>query len=563
MATPIDPARLDPRARADRALEVAKAGFDAESPAEIAQDIQKAFYLVKDGKLDFGSPGRTWEFFRDAVDVVVRKEREAEMFTTKIRTLGQRAPLRPASLAEIFHLPTGAFKGVSPMDVGRIAAVVVEFYAPDLYEIVPVAFRSKEEPLAVQAEFPEETLRRIVREELQAARPPSVIEFRPEGGVHLTRGTAVFPEPEAPEAPEEPAPTPKEVDEAVATPPALPLPKNPSFPSPEQIRTYGRSELTNLFATWAALFKQQNVRPPPLSYDAARRRFEQVLKFPAPEIFPPAPPPVGGLTLERGPTPTPTAPAAEAAPGVAVPAEFYAAEATQLLTEKYRPRTLGDVLGNPNILNRLKLKVRSSAQLPAMMVFTGPPGLGKTTVAQALARDYFKFKFAQRQAEFLLGPNGFPEGGYFEVSAAKVKDDPTGFITTKVLPFLRAAGFFGGSIKRFLVFDDVANLSAENQKLLLRPLEQFGKGVTVVWISNDPMKHLPAIESRAAGETYRFSPLSRDDTEKGLRHVAEGEGWTFPSDKVFSDVAVAAQGDLRAGIGFLNARWEEVQGERS
>ena len=59
-------------------------------------------------------------------------------------------------------------------------------------------------------------------------------------------------------------------------------------------------------------------------------------------------------------------------------------------TEKYRPKTLDDVIGNPGAVNTLRQWAESwNSGIPAMraVVLIGTPGIGKTTSAEALARD--------------------------------------------------------------------------------------------------------------------------------------------------------------------------------
>ena len=56
-------------------------------------------------------------------------------------------------------------------------------------------------------------------------------------------------------------------------------------------------------------------------------------------------------------------------------------------TEKYRPKSLAEIVGQKEIAAILAAYVREK-NMPNLL-FAGPPGIGKTTAALALARDLY------------------------------------------------------------------------------------------------------------------------------------------------------------------------------
>ena len=56
----------------------------------------------------------------------------------------------------------------------------------------------------------------------------------------------------------------------------------------------------------------------------------------------------------------------------------------ELLVKKYRPKRLEDIVGQESIIASLKNIVQKG--ITPNLLFTGPPGCGKTSTAYALAK---------------------------------------------------------------------------------------------------------------------------------------------------------------------------------
>jgi replication factor C small subunit len=59
----------------------------------------------------------------------------------------------------------------------------------------------------------------------------------------------------------------------------------------------------------------------------------------------------------------------------------------EIWVEKYRPKTLDEVIGQDDVVKRLKSYVKQK-NIPHLL-FAGPPGTGKTATSIALTRDLF------------------------------------------------------------------------------------------------------------------------------------------------------------------------------
>src|SRR5206468_3585535 len=120
----------------------------------------------------------------------------------------------------------------------------------------------------------------------------------------------------------------------------------------------------------------------------------------------------------------------------------------ELWVEKYRPKSLDEVVGQEEIVERLQAYAKTG-NLPHLL-FAGPAGTGKTTCAIALARDMFGENWRQN---------------YFELNSSDERGIDT--VRTKVKEIARLAPF-GGTNFKIIFLDEADNLTADAQAAMRR-----------------------------------------------------------------------------------------------
>lgn len=201
-----------------------------------------------------------------------------------------------------------------------------------------------------------------------------------------------------------------------------------------------------------------------------------------------------------------------------------------LWTEKYRPNTLRNVVGQKEIIEKLSNFVERKT-LPHCL-FSGPPGTSKTTAAIALSRDLFGDTFNRNFMEL----NASDERG-IDVVRNQIKS------FARTLPA-------GDAPFKILVLDEADHLTADAQHALRRTMEAYASSCRMILICNYSSRIIPPIQSRCA--IFRFARLSDQDIEARLGHIAKKEAVKTSKDGIES-ILYLVQGDMRAAINLLQA----------
>ncbi len=201
--------------------------------------------------------------------------------------------------------------------------------------------------------------------------------------------------------------------------------------------------------------------------------------------------------------------------------------------EKYRPKTLDEVVGQDQIVERLKRYVAENS-LPNVM-FTGSAGVGKTTCALALAKE-------------LLGE--YWHENFLELNASDARGIDTVRNEIKSFCKLRAMG----APFRIIFLDEVDNMTKDAQQALRREMEMYTKTSSFILSCNYSSKIIDPIQSRCA--IFRFTPIKAGQIIKRLEYIAQQEGVNVDSEAL-QDIVYFTQGDMRKSINILQASTTE------
>ncbi|MCS7139001.1 MAG: replication factor C small subunit [Crenarchaeota archaeon] len=196
-----------------------------------------------------------------------------------------------------------------------------------------------------------------------------------------------------------------------------------------------------------------------------------------------------------------------------------------LWVEKYRPKTLDEIIDREEIVTRLKAFVKTG-NVPNML-FVGPPGTGKTTAALALVNDLYQGSTAGKFMEL----NASDERGINTIREV-VKDFARSRPSTEI-PF------------KILILDESDNMTQDAQQALRRIMERYASVTRFILLANYQWGIIEPIQSRCA--VFRFPPLSPTYIREGVIRVLEREGisWT---EEAIDEIVKAARGDMRKAI---------------
>ncbi len=203
---------------------------------------------------------------------------------------------------------------------------------------------------------------------------------------------------------------------------------------------------------------------------------------------------------------------------------------SDIWTEKYRPATFEEVVGQHEIIKRVRSLVQA-LNIPHLL-FAGPAGTGKSTLALITVHELFGSTWKQNYLEL----NASDERG-IDVVRQKVKD----FARTKAL----------GNVPFKVIFLDEADaLTKEAQQALRRTMENYTNTCRFILSCNYSSKIIDPIQSRCV--VFRFKLLEKKDVAIVVKRIAEREKLAVKDDAIDA-LYEASEGDCRRTINLLQA----------
>ena len=204
-----------------------------------------------------------------------------------------------------------------------------------------------------------------------------------------------------------------------------------------------------------------------------------------------------------------------------------------MFTEKYRPTTFDEVVGNKTVIDSIKYSIESGDKC-IRMIITGQPGVGKTTLARIIAKHMLKVN-----SNFDISSD--PRYREIDCTVRGCKKE----ISERV-SHLNHVGLFGGPMIH--VFDECSALSKKAQEVLLKPLESCPQFNHFIFLTSEPEKvHKPLLDRL----THRkLKPLTKQEIVRRLKQICKHEGLTVDI-RILLNIASEAEGQIRKAIQLL------------
>lgn len=214
------------------------------------------------------------------------------------------------------------------------------------------------------------------------------------------------------------------------------------------------------------------------------------------------------------------------------------------LAVEYRPKTLDQVIGQPDAKRELS-SIFKSGKVPAAMLISGDTGLGKTTLSRIIART-LNCKEGSGCGKcsscemFDINPDNHPD--YKEINAATQR----GIDDIRALIDLSSYRPRYGT--RVIVLDECHQITGAAMEALLKSLEEPSENTLWILATTNPEKLKQTIVDRCL--SIRLMPVKPEELSERLLKISKKAGVKLPAS-ITEMLANNAGGYVRRAIAAL------------
>jgi replication factor C large subunit len=204
---------------------------------------------------------------------------------------------------------------------------------------------------------------------------------------------------------------------------------------------------------------------------------------------------------------------------------------TYLWTEKYRPSKISQIVGNKEAVTEFLAWIetwRKGRPSKKAALLYGPPGVGKTSLVHAFAKE-----------------NGW------EVIELNASDFRTREVIERVVGAASTLGSITGAVGRIILVDEVDGIDVRADTGAVQALTRLigETRVPIVLVANDPWDpKLAAL--REMCQLIQFRRIPKPTVASVIKKIATSEGLKISEDKI-KEIAEKSGGDLRSALNDL------------